>query len=298
MKCRNKMLSLLLVSFIVGVNSLTACGQNSNGRMILTADLAEADSLTVSEEIGVTSNALALEKNADKAKTHENNEVENEDEFTAVDKQDIAERLLETERESVEKQSSFSQYTPGNTPVQPVINEPEQENVEVPAVNPHADATTVITDSFGITEPAENQPDEPALSVVDSASDAVETREPIPSHEHSYSSSIVGPTCTTGGYTLYYCSCGDSYKAEETAALGHDWVTHTERIMTGQEAHEICGDCGMDLTANGISGGAIVQHAKQHVLSDENASGRTFTSLVESFSDVTVSICSRCGETQ
>ena len=31
------------------------------------------------------------------------------------------------------------------------------------------------------------------------------------------------PTCTEGGYTTYTCSCGDSYVADETPALGHDW---------------------------------------------------------------------------
>ena len=32
---------------------------------------------------------------------------------------------------------------------------------------------------------------------------------------------MTAPTCTEGGYTTYTCACGDSYTADETAALGH-----------------------------------------------------------------------------
>ena len=42
-------------------------------------------------------------------------------------------------------------------------------------------------------------------------------------HEHSYEAVVTAPTCTEGGYTTYTCACGDSYVADETDALGHDW---------------------------------------------------------------------------
>ena len=42
-------------------------------------------------------------------------------------------------------------------------------------------------------------------------------------HEHSYTAVVTAPTCTEGGYTTYTCTCGDSYTADETPALGHDW---------------------------------------------------------------------------
>ena len=42
-------------------------------------------------------------------------------------------------------------------------------------------------------------------------------------HEHSYTAVVTEPTCTEGGYTTYTCTCGDSYVADETPALGHDW---------------------------------------------------------------------------
>ena len=42
-------------------------------------------------------------------------------------------------------------------------------------------------------------------------------------HEHSYEAVVTAPTCTEGGYTTYTCECGDSYVADETPALGHEW---------------------------------------------------------------------------
>ena len=49
-------------------------------------------------------------------------------------------------------------------------------------------------------------------------------------HTHSYTSKVVKPTCTAQGYTLYTCSCGNSYKGNYTNALGHSygsWTTVT-----------------------------------------------------------------------
>lgn len=42
-------------------------------------------------------------------------------------------------------------------------------------------------------------------------------------HEHRYTAEVTPPTCTEKGYTTYTCKCGDSYTADEVAALGHDW---------------------------------------------------------------------------
>ena len=34
---------------------------------------------------------------------------------------------------------------------------------------------------------------------------------------------VTEPSCTEPGYTTYTCSCGESYVADHTAPLGHDW---------------------------------------------------------------------------
>ena len=44
-----------------------------------------------------------------------------------------------------------------------------------------------------------------------------------PAHEHQYEAVVTAPTCTEEGYTTYTCACGDSYVADYTDALGHEW---------------------------------------------------------------------------
>ena len=40
---------------------------------------------------------------------------------------------------------------------------------------------------------------------------------------HSYDAVVTAPDCENGGYTTYTCACGDTYTADETAALGHSY---------------------------------------------------------------------------
>ena len=41
---------------------------------------------------------------------------------------------------------------------------------------------------------------------------------------HSYEVAVTAPTCTSTGYTTYTCACGDTYIADEVAALEHEYV--------------------------------------------------------------------------
>ena len=38
---------------------------------------------------------------------------------------------------------------------------------------------------------------------------------------------MTAPTCETAGYTTYTCHCGDTYVADEVAALGHTYESVT-----------------------------------------------------------------------
>ena len=69
-------------------------------------------------------------------------------------------------------------------------------------------------------------------------------------HTHSYTTTVVEPTCTEDGYTLYQCvSCGYSYEDFVVDALGHDF----ERIsMTPDEATYECTRCGYIYTEESI----------------------------------------------
>ena len=64
---------------------------------------------------------------------------------------------------------------------------------------------------------------------------------------HSYSKSVTAPTCTENGYTTYTCSCGDTYKGNWVAPLGHDTITHDGKASTckvrGYKAYETCSRC-------------------------------------------------------
>ena len=73
------------------------------------------------------------------------------------------------------------------------------------------------------------------------------SKEPV-AHEHTFTDTVVEPTCTEGGYTLRECDCGESYKTDETTKRGHlygDWTT--TKMPTTTETGEkqcVCSRCG------------------------------------------------------
>jgi len=74
----------------------------------------------------------------------------------------------------------------------------------------------------------------------------------VSTHTHRYTASgTVWPTCTEQGYTIYRCSCGDSYYGSYTAARGHTAVTDPAIPATctasGQTEGSHCGVCGVVL---------------------------------------------------
>ncbi len=69
---------------------------------------------------------------------------------------------------------------------------------------------------------------------------------------HNYEKTVVAPTCTEDGYTLYTCSvCSDSYTDETIVAAGHtkgSWVVTTPaKCEEGGIATLYCADCGTAL---------------------------------------------------
>ena len=56
----------------------------------------------------------------------------------------------------------------------------------------------------------------------------------IPATGHNHKTVVTAPTCEAGGYTTYTCHCGDTYKGNETAALGH---------IFNNEYDAACGRC-------------------------------------------------------
>ena len=72
-------------------------------------------------------------------------------------------------------------------------------------------------------------------------------------HSHSYTSEVTAPTCTAAGYTTYTCACGESYKADEVAALGHtevvDKAVDATCTATGLTEGKHCSVCNEVLVA-------------------------------------------------
>ena len=45
-------------------------------------------------------------------------------------------------------------------------------------------------------------------------------------HQHSYTTSIVAPTCTEQGFTSHECYCGHFYADEYTDPIGHEFTDY------------------------------------------------------------------------
>ncbi|MGN1134280.1 MAG: fibronectin type III domain-containing protein [Oscillospiraceae bacterium] len=69
----------------------------------------------------------------------------------------------------------------------------------------------------------------------------------IPKKGHSYTDTVVKPTCTEKGYTLHKCSvCGDNYKNNYTDALGHSNKNITKKSTYFEKGYTAkqCTRCG------------------------------------------------------
>lgn len=92
------------------------------------------------------------------------------------------------------------------------------------------------------TEPIENTP--PATEPPATEPPATEPTESP--HTHSYSETIIKPTCDEGGYTIHTCSCGKSYTDSDTSALGHNYSESIVEPTVDNEGYteHTCTRCG------------------------------------------------------
>ena len=322
MKMREKILSILLVLFIAGVNFLTACGQNPSAQ----TTKPESSALTVSSKSKAVNLAGSKSHPTEpQSETELGNEAQNPKEGSA-DPDSVKPASIKTSVQNKagiypEREADKPGEEPApveimaQVPVSQTIAEspaeciPSDDTASVLPVSPEPSIGEPLDDSRSVpdserlysratpvwTDPYTGESDIPQN---DRETNEPPADDPQPQHTHSYAASRTEPSCTTEGYTLFFCACGDSYRADETPELGHDWEAYAGRERVSQEAHEICGDCGLDLTANGISGAEISAHAKNHVLSDDNATGRTYTAMIDIYEEITRCTCRRCGTTQ
>lgn len=73
-------------------------------------------------------------------------------------------------------------------------------------------------------------------------------------HRHNYSAKTIEPDCVKGGYTLYTCSCGNKYTADNKKALGHSYGDWSVTVQPTYEAEgkkqRKCVRCGNTETAS------------------------------------------------
>ena len=121
---------------------------------------------------------------------------------------------------------------------------------------------------------------------------------PVNGHIHNYTAaSVVDPTCTEQGYTVYACSCGDGgYNNDFTGALGHDFsmlVDHKD-ATADEDGYDVfkCSRCdeiktvvipatgakklivnGIELDYRVVSGAAIIEPTQAQMTQILNAAG-------------------------
>lgn len=116
------------------------------------------------------------------------------------------------------------------------------------------DETQAKGHTFGsweiIQAPTETGPGLQARSCIDCG---YEESESIPwtdssEHTHTYTPTVTPPTCTEPGYTTYTCTCGETYRDNETPATGHSYgpweiVQNATETSEGLRRHS-CSVCG------------------------------------------------------
>lgn len=97
-------------------------------------------------------------------------------------------------------------------------------------------ASVEISKCYSLSEDDENaealvkdaELDMSAFGLVCGGYPALKWQRDVTFHATGAESTVTAPTCTEKGYTTHTCTkCNVSYKDTYTAALGHDWCTHT-----------------------------------------------------------------------
>ncbi len=76
----------------------------------------------------------------------------------------------------------------------------------------------------------------------------IEPTEPEEPHNHNYIREVVEATCLEGGYTIYSCVCGETYRGEYTDISDHsysDWIVVVEATCINNGIKKrVCSVCG------------------------------------------------------
>ena len=118
--------------------------------------------------------------------------------------------------ESSNEQMQASEVTPTTTEG----DEPStagQTDVQTPTTTednkPAEEASTTATEPTTVHTEQTTEPTQPTAPPVTE-----------PPHQHSYSTTVIAPTCSDKGFTKHACACGNSYNDNYTATLGHHYI--------------------------------------------------------------------------
>ena len=123
-------------------------------------------------------------------------------------------------------------------PPQTVTTAPEELPTTVPELPQTTcppeteDVTTAPTETVPLTTAPEETV--PPTTIPEETAPPSTTEPP---HVHAYAAAVTKPTCETGGYTVYTCACGDSYRGDETPAAGHQYTETVVPPKVGKEGY-------------------------------------------------------------
>ncbi len=87
-------------------------------------------------------------------------------------------------------------------------------------------------------------------------------------HTHNYTTEVIAPTCAEQGYTIYTCDCGNSYNADYTSALGHNFINYISNNDATFESDgtktAVCERDGCNVTDTKIDVGSILTHSHNY----------------------------------
>lgn len=139
--------------------------------------------------------------------------------------------------ESTNEQMQASEITPTTT-----------EGDEVSTAGQTDARTPTTTEPLAFTEPGTEKTEQGTRQTDPSAQPTQPTTPPVtePPHQHSYSTTVIAPTCSDKGYTKHTCACGNSYNDNYTAALGHHYIDEVIAPTSSAQGYtkHTCDRCG------------------------------------------------------
>ena len=95
------------------------------------------------------------------------------------------------------------------------------------------------------------------LATQEKQTNAPVTTSTKPIHTHTYTSTVVSPTCLEGGYTRHLCECGDTFDDQITPSSGHteviDAAVAATTSSTGLTEGKHCSVCSAVLVAQEVT---------------------------------------------